>query len=92
MKRIMEGLTVDEEGEAYSLAWGVVKRAQSRLNWERVDAVDYVGLGEYLDAECFDVLPVKCRDVCLNTDGWIRLAAYGACNQRKCSWGPLRRL
>lgn len=52
----------------------------------------YIGLGEYLEAERFCVLPVKGRDFCINTKGLIRLTVNGAFNHGECCRRTLQRL
>lgn len=49
-KRIVDELEIDEEGKAYSLACDVFNEAQARMNWERFDVLDSVGIGERLNA------------------------------------------
>lgn len=38
------------------------------VNWGRLGVMDYIGFGEYLDAEHFSVLLVKGDEVRINKD------------------------
>lgn len=57
--RVVDGPTLDKERKAYTLTQNVVKRAPAKMNWERVDVLECIDLGKYLDSERFGVLQVK---------------------------------
>lgn len=50
-RRVVECLALYEEENTYPLERGVVKRAPEIVNLERLDMLDYIGHGQYLDAE-----------------------------------------
>lgn len=92
VRRIVEGPAGDEDCLAYPLVRDVVKGAPAGLDWGRVDVLDYVGHGKYLDAESFGVLSVKGCDFCIKSDGLIRLTAHSAFNKRERRMEPLSKL
>lgn len=57
----MDGAAVDEENKACLVALNVIKEAPAKVSWERLGALDFIGLGQYLESGHFDVLPVKGR-------------------------------
>lgn len=79
-RRVVDDPVLDEGGKAYLLARDVVKGTSINVNWERLDVIDYIGLGQCLDAGRFRVLPVKGRNFPINIERLIRLTAYGAFN------------
>lgn len=91
-RRIRNCHPVDAESQTYLFALDVVKGALAKRNWKRDDVFHYNGLGEYLDAESFDVILVRGCIFCINAERVIWLTAHGVYNQRGCSLGPLRRL
>lgn len=57
-----------KEGKAYPIAWGVMMEAPATIYQERVDMLESIGLGEYLDAECFGLLAVKGCYFCIDNN------------------------
>lgn len=55
-RKVVDGLALDEEVKAYLLARDVVKGVPANLNWEPLDVLDYIGLGQYLGVERFSIL------------------------------------
>lgn len=54
-KSILTGPKVDAEGKAYSLAPKFLERAPARMDWERVDVLEYVGRKVYLEGGHLDL-------------------------------------
>lgn len=77
---------------AYRRAWDVVKGVPGKVNWEQLDVLDYIGLGQSLNDDCFSLLPVKSRDFYINTKKLITMMAFVVFNLQECSWGPLWKL
>lgn len=90
-KKIVKSSTKNEEEMAYPLEWDVTKETMVKMEWERVDVLDFFCLGVYLDAERLGVLPVKGRDFRVNAKGLIRLTAHVASNRQKCSSRQLQK-
>lgn len=76
-KRVVDGPAMNEERKTYPLGRDVVEGASANVSWERLDVLDYIRLGHYLNAEHFSVLSAKGRDFCINTTGLIKLTARG---------------
>lgn len=64
---------------------GIRKGAPTKMEWERVDVLRYIGLREYLNAKRSDVLFVNGRNFRIITKGLIRLTAHGVYCQKDCS-------
>lgn len=50
---------VNAVGKEHLLARDLVKGAPAKMDWKRADILLYIGFEVYLQAERFDVLPVK---------------------------------
>lgn len=59
MERIVSNPALDDGKKEYPLAQDIFKEAPANLKWERLYVSNYIGLGQYLNPECFSVLPVK---------------------------------
>lgn len=79
-KRVVDGSALDGDEQAHPPAWDNVEKGAAKMNWMQMDWLNYIGLGNYLDAECFDVLSVKGCEFCTNTKVLIRLATHCAIN------------
>lgn len=64
----------------YPLARDVVEGASANLNWEGLNVLAYIDLGQYLDAVRFSELSLRGLDSCKNTNRLTRLIAHGAFN------------
>lgn len=91
-RRVVDSLALDGEEKTYPLTQNIAQRAPENINWERLDVMNYIGFGKYLDATRFSIFPVKDREFCITTIGLIRSTAHGAVNQQECGWEPLQRL
>lgn len=55
----MDSPVLNEEWKAFPMARNVAKGAPASMNWEQVDVLHYIGLGEFLDVEHLGERPVK---------------------------------
>lgn len=61
------------------------------MNWERLDLLKSIGLGQCLDPERFRAPSVMGHDFRINTKELIRLTAHGPFNPQMCSFVPLQK-
>lgn len=63
----MDGPALNEEGRAQPLAQDVAKAAPAGVNGEQLDRLDYIDLGQCLEAKRLTALPLKGLDFCITT-------------------------
>lgn len=50
-----------------------LKESHQNINWGHLEVLDYIGFGQFLDAECFSGLLVKGGDLCIDTKRLIKV-------------------
>lgn len=79
----------DSEERKPLLGWYVVKGAPGKVNWDRLDVLDYAGWRRFFNLMRFGALPVNGRGLRTTCKGNVPVTAHEAYNQLELHRGPL---